>query len=129
MQEFIATLLQAVIAAAVPIIGAYIVKLLNTKAATAAAQTDQTRTEKYIFEAADAVATAVACVAQTYTDALKKSGKFAVENQREAFAKAASQAQALLTEDAQRFIETAYGDVMQYLTPKIEAEVLAQKKH
>jgi hypothetical protein len=85
-------------------------------------------TEKYIFEVADAVTTAVACVTQTYADTLKKSGQFTLDNQKEALTEAKTQATKLLSAEARKFLVMIYGDLDKYLEARIEAEVLAQKE-
>ena len=127
MQELLLTLLQAILAVAVPIVTGYAVRFLNVKAEAAKGAAKNETAERYIAEASDAVTTAVALVSQTYTDALKKSGAFTAENQREAFNMARTQAASLLTAEASRFINEAYGDAQKYLTAKIEAEVKLQK--
>jgi hypothetical protein len=127
MREFLTTLLQAVITAAVPIVTAFLVKFLTTKTSEASRTAQNATAEKYINEAGDAAATAVLYVSQTYADTLKQSGAFTAENQREAFSKAMTKAKQLLTADAARFLEEAYGDLNAYLTAKIEAEIKARK--
>lgn len=127
MQELLYTLLQAVIVAAVPVLTAYAVRFLHIKAEHAKTAANNETAGRYIVEIADAVTTAVLHTTQTYTDELKKSGTFSAENQREAFNKATAQARELLTADASRFINTAYGDINKYLASKIEAEVKALK--
>ena len=82
---------------------------------------------KYAQEIAQAVATAVTYVSQTYVDELKKSGTFTEENQRIAIEKALEVAKQQLTQQALDFISTAYGDITQYLTSLLEAEVRNQK--
>ena len=127
MQEILTMLLQAVITAATPIVAAFAVRFLNERTANAKASAKNETAERYIGEAADAVTTAVALVSQTYADALKASGAFTLENQREAFNRASNMARSMLTAEASRFITEAYGDLQNYLTAKIEAEVFLQK--
>ena len=123
MHELLSALLQAVITVAAPIIAGFAVRwfVANTEHAKANIQNDTAI--RYIDEVRDAVSTAVLCTAQTYADELKKSGIFDKENQRNAFSMAYSQAKEMLTNDAIRFIEMAYGDVTKYLTALIEAQV------
>ena len=127
MQELLLTTLQGVIAVAVPLLTGYAIRWLNAQTEQVKAKASNETAERYILEAADAVETAVLHTMQTYSDTLKKSGAFTVENQREAFNLALAEARSLLTADAKRFINEAYGDVTKYLTTKIEAEVMAQK--
>ena len=123
MQELLLTLLQAVIATAVPIITAFGIRFLHVKAEQVKAAADNEIAERYITEIADAVTTAVLHTSQTYSDELKKTGVFSLDCQREALNKSVTQARTLLTVDASRFLEAAYGDVTKFLTAKVEAEV------
>lgn len=127
-ETFLATLLQALLIAAVPVCAAYIGKGLGALAAYFAAKTDNETVKKYLEDVADAVSTAVIYTSQTYVDALKASGTFNEENQREALQKAMEKAKSLLTKEALEFLAMTYGDLTNYLETKIEAEVKKQKK-
>ena len=83
--------------------------------------------KKYLAAVADAVATAVTYTSQVYVDKLKETGQFTKENQREALGLAVAQAKNLLTAEAAAFLESAYGDLNEYLQSRIEAEVRNQK--
>ena len=124
MNEFLSTLLQAVLIAAIPIISAFIGKGVKAFANHLSAQTDNELAKKYLKEAADAIEEAVAFTNQTYVDTLKKSGTFTKENQEE---KSLDKAVALLTAEARKFLEEAYGDLNSYLLNRIEPEVRRQK--
>lgn len=127
MQEFLSSLLTAVITAAIPVLAAYGISLLKKAAENAAADTDDIKVQGYIKEIANAISDAVAATSQTYVDALKQSGTFTVEVQKEAAQKALAACIASISPAAQAFIEAAYGDLKEYLSTKIEAEVRKQK--
>lgn len=127
MQEFLKELLFAVIAAAVPVLTAYTVVLIRKVGDSAAANTESTKAKTYITEATEAIAAAVAATNQTYVDALKNAGKFDAEAQKEAAQKALAACLMSISPAAQEFIERAYGDIKEYLTTRIEAEVRKQK--
>lgn len=127
MNDVLATLLQAVITVAVPILTAFLVSFIKAKASQAAAATENDTAAAYITQIADAVSTAVTATSQTYVDALKADGAFNKDEQKEALGKALAAARASLTQSALAFIEAAYGDITAYLTAKIEAEVRNQK--
>ena len=127
MKELLFQILQAVIIAVVPILTAYAVKLIKQAAENAKADTDSIKMQDYITEIANAISDAVAATSQTYVDALKQTGKFTVEAQKEAAQKALTACLAAISPAAQAFIEGAYGDLKEYLTNKIEAEVRKQK--
>lgn len=128
MNEFLSTLLQAVLIAAVPVISVEVVKGVQALAKHLIAKTDNELAKKYLKEVDDAITEAVAFTSQTYVDTLKKSGKFTGENQEEARKKSLEKATALLTADARKFLEEAYGDLNAYLLIRIEPEVRRQKK-
>lgn len=128
MNEFLSTLLQAVLIAAVPVISVEVVKGVQALAKHLIAKTDNELAKKYLKEVDDAITEAVAFTSQTYVDTLKKSGKFTGENQEEARKKSLEKATALLTADARKFLEEAYGDLNTYLLIRIEPEVRRQKK-
>ena len=127
MQEFLKEIFLAVITEAVLVLTAYIVVLVRKVGENAAANTENVKAKTYIMEAAEAIAAAVAATNQTYVDALKDAGKFDVEAQKQAAQKALAACLQSISPAAQRFIESAYGDIREYLTTRIEAEVRKQK--
>ena len=127
MQEFLKELFFAVITAAVPVLTAYIVVLIRKVGENAAANTESIQAKTYITEATEAIAAAVAATNQTYVDALKNAGKFDAEAQKQAAKKALAACLQSISPAAQEFIERAYGDIREYLTTRIEAEVRKQK--
>lgn len=127
MQEFLSNLFIAVITAAVPVLTAFIVTLIRKAAENAVADTEDVKAQGYITEIANAVSDAVSMTSQTYVDALKAAGNFTKEAQAEAAKKALTACIASISPAAQSFIEAAYGDIKEYLTTKIEAEVRKQK--
>lgn len=127
MQEFLKTLLLAVVTATVPVISAYVVAFVRKMGDNAAANAESVKTGGYIAEATEAIAAAVAATNQTYVDALKNAGAFTREAQKEAAQKALAACLASISPAAQDFIEAAYGDIRDFLTTRIEAEVRRQK--
>jgi hypothetical protein len=82
----------------VPIVAAFAAQFLTAKAQQSKATAKSEIAGRYITEAAEAVSTAILYTAQTYTDTLKKSGTFTVENQKTALYRTLDQAKSLLTE-------------------------------
>lgn len=128
MNEFLSTLLQAVIIAAVPVCAGAAIKGIQAAARYLAAKSENEAAKKYLEDAADAISTAVTYTSQTYVDALKKSDKFTKENQEEALQMAVDKAAMLMTAEARAFLEKAYGDLNAYLVSRIEAELRLQKQ-
>lgn len=127
MSEFLTQLLLAVVSAAIPTLTGYAILYIGKLKDKAVAQTDSIKQQGYIAEIADAVSVAVSVTSQTYVDALKASGNFGKEAQAEAAQMAFSAAVKALSPAAKEFIEMMYGDLTEYLTNRIEAEVRAQK--
>ncbi len=128
MNEFLSELLLAIITAAVPILTVYAVSAIRKIGTKAAADADDITTQGYIEEITTAVTDAVAATSQTYVDALKQAGKFDKDAQLDAAKKALAACIASIGPAAKEFIEEAYGDLTEYLTIRIEAEVRRQKK-
>lgn len=127
MQDFISELLLAIVTVCVPIFTGYIVQAIKKAGDNAAADTENLKVQGYIEEITNAIAQAVSCTSQTYVDALKKEDKFDVAAQKEALQKSLETAKAILSPAALEFIDEVYGDFVEYVTPKIEAEVRKQK--
>lgn len=127
MNEFLSTLLQAVIIAAVPICAGAAIKGVRAAVQYLASKSESEIAKKYLMDVADAISTAVTYTSQTYVDALKKSGEFTKENQEWALKVAIAKAKTLLTEEAIKYLEGAYGSLERYLEGRIEAEVRNQK--
>ena len=127
MNEFLTTLLKAVLVAAVPVCAAFIGKGLKALADYLGQESESDTAKRFLEAVADAVSTAVTYTSQTYVDALKKSGEFTKENQQDALGIAVAQAKNLLTAEATAFLESAYGDLNEYLKSRVEAEVRNQK--
>ena len=128
MREFLKDIFLAVLTAAVPMLTAYLVVFIRKAGDNAAANAESVKAKTYITEAAEAIAAAVAATNQTYVDSLKNAGKFDWDAQKEAARKALEACLASISPAAQSFIEAAYGDIREYLTTRIEAEVRAQKQ-
>lgn len=127
MIEFLTNLLQTVLIAAVPVCVAYLAKGLKALTGYLGQKAESDAARKYLDAAADAVATAVTYTSQVYVDKLKAQGAFTKENQQEALGLAIAQAKNLLTAEAVKYLEDAYGDLTEYLKSRIEAEVRNQK--
>ena len=127
MNEFLTTLLQAVLVAAVPVCAAFLAKGLKALANYLGIKSENDTAKRVLAAVADAVSNAVTFTSQKYVDALKKSGHFTEENQKWALKVAIAQAKTLLTQEARDFLEAAYGPLDRYLEGLIEAEVRNQK--
>lgn len=127
MQDLIRELLLAVVTVCLPIITAYVVKAIKKLGDNAAADTEDLKISGYIDEITQAITQAVSSTSQTYVDSLKESGEFTIEAQKIALQKSIETAKAILSPAVLEFIDNVYGDFVEYVTPKIEAEVRKQK--
>ena len=94
MNDFLTTLLQAVLVAAVPVCAAFIGKGIKALADYLGRKSESDVAKRFLDAVADAVSTAVTYTSQTYVDALKKSGEFTKENQEFALKVAIAKAKA-----------------------------------
>lgn len=124
---FLLTVLQAVIIAAVPVITTYLCKLLLAKRDEVITKIKDENAIRLYDDAMQAVITAVTATNQTYVDALKKDGKFNLEEQERALMMARSKAKQIMSEEAKDYIGTVYGCLNGWLTNMIEAQVKVQK--
>jgi len=80
MNEFLTTLLQAMLVAVVLVCAAFIGKGLKALAQYLGVKSNNSLTKKYLDAVADAVANAVTYTSQVYVDKLKEQGQFTKEN-------------------------------------------------
>lgn len=127
IQELIRELLLAVITVCVPILTTFVVTAVQKAGNNAAADTEDLKIRGYLDEITQAITQAVSATSQTYVDALKEKGEFTLEAQKFALQKSIETAKAILSPAALEFIDNVYGDFVEFVTPKIEAEVRRQK--
>ena len=115
----------------VPLVGVltfYLVQYIKAKGNEIAANVDSELASKYIVMLTTTIADCVVATNQTYVEALKKEGKFDKEAQNKAFQMTYNAIMDILTEDAKEYLNNFYGDLSLYLSKRIEAEVVANKK-
>lgn len=127
MNEAVFNLLMAVVTAAVTALSAFVAAFVKKKGEEAAAQTNSILLGNVIEEVTGIVSIAVSAVSQTYVDELKKAGSFDAEAQKQALAMALAACIKAISPATKAFIEETYGDLTEYLTTYIEAEVRKQK--
>ena len=115
----------------VPLVGVltfYLVQYIKAKGNEIAANVDSELASKYIVMLTTTITDCVVATNQTYVEALKKEGKFDKEAQDKAFQMTYNAIMDILTEDAKEYLNNFYGDLSLYLSKRIEAEVVANKK-
>ena len=106
----------------------YLVQWIKAKTAEATEKNQKDVFDKYITMLGETIAKCVSATNQTYVDALKKAGSFDAEAQKHAFEMTLNAVMNVLGKDAIEYLTAIYGDLTEYLTTLIEAEVKAQKE-
>lgn len=105
----------------------YIVKFIQVKSAEITNKVDNDLADKYIQMAAVTIENCVIATNQTYVEALKAAGKFDAEAQKTAFNMTKNAVMAILSDEAKKYLESAVGDLNEYITQQIEAAVNVNK--
>jgi hypothetical protein len=116
--------------AIIPLLGAatlYLITLIDAKKKELKDKAKSETTKKYIEMLDDTIINCVIATNQTYVDALKKAGSFDAEAQKQAFKLTYEAVMAILTDEAQVYLNEAIKDLNAYITNKIESGVVAAK--
>lgn len=101
----------------------YLVTLIKAKKQEVLERTKNEITKKYIELLDKTITDCVLATNQTYVNALKEAGSFDVEAQKQAFQLTYNAIVAILTDDAQEYLNEAIKDLKAYITARIEAQV------
>lgn len=126
-KELQTTLIQVLIAI-LPILSAFLIRVLNLKAEQIKQLNKNRKLDKFIDLAKDIIEKSVISVNQTYVEKLKEQKEFTEEKQKEAFKIAKKKILSILTEDTKKAILLLYGDLNAFLDSQIEATVNNVKK-
>ena len=114
----------------IPILGVlttFLISWINSKKEALKQQTNSETTRKYIDMLDSTITDCVIAMNQTYVNSLKLQGKFDVEAQKKAFTDVYNKVIAILGQDAIEYLNSAIGDLNEYITSKIEKEVSSNK--
>lgn len=117
--------------ALIPILGAatlYLVTLINAKKDELLKKTKDETVQKYIKMLDKTITDCVLATNQTYVEALKKAGSFDKEAQEKAFKLTYEAIMAILTDEAEIYLNEAIKDLNAYITNKIESQVVISKQ-
>ena len=120
-------ILCVVVSVILPIVAAVLVKLLLAKTTQVKMETSNENVRNIMDEVYEAISTAVIYTSQVFVDALKKTGEFNVEKQKEALNIAVEKTYEMLSETAISFIDDTYGDIEEWIITNIEKEVNLNK--
>lgn len=114
----------------IPLLGiltSYLIVFIRMKKQELVNKTEDEKAKKYLDMIGETIVDCVLATNQTYVDSLKAQGAFDTEAQKIAFQKTYDMVIKFLTDEAKEYIAAVYGDVTEYLTSKIEAQVNLSK--
>ena len=129
--EVLNYILYVVLTVILPVVATYTVNLIKAKIKESNVIADATKNEniaKLIEDALSDVMDAVLYINQIYVDALKSSGKFDKDAQKNAFNRAYAEALAMISDESKKIIEQVYGSFDKRLKLEIETSVNIAKR-
>ena len=127
MEIIITEIFQVCIIPILGILTTFFIKWVNAKSSEIQANIDDATLKKYISMLETTITSCVIATNQTYVDSLKQQNKFDAAAQEEAFRRTSDAVLAILSEDAKKYLSTAFGDLETYINKKIESEVKINK--
>lgn len=110
----------------IPLLGvltAYAVQWIKVQSERIKEQTKNDLLDKYITMLEGTISNCVVATNQTYVEALKAQGAFGAVEQKIAFEKTYVAIMTILTEEAKFYLAEAVGDLQEFITAQIEAQV------
>lgn len=114
----------------IPLLGiltSYLIVFIRMKKQELVNKTEDEKAKKYLDMIGETIVDCVLATNQTYVDSLKAQGTFDAEAQKIAFQKTYDMVIKFLTDETKEYITAVYGDITEYLTSKIEAQVNLSK--
>ena len=105
----------------------FIVAFIKKKTVEIQETTDNELYKKYIGMLRDTVVSCVIATNQTYVEALKNQNAFTKEAQEQAFKMCYDAIMNILTDEAKSYLTNVIGDLEEYITKLIEAQVKLNK--
>lgn len=115
----------------IPLLGVlttYLIQFLKAKGNQIAESVDNELAAKYIKMLTETICACVDETNQTYVDALKASGSFDAEAQKQAFMMCKDAVMKILSNEAKDYLASIYGDLDKFIESMIEAQVKQAKK-
>ena len=125
--QLIAQIFQICIIPLLGILTTFLVTWIKSKKDALKQQTDSELAKKYLDMLDNTITDCVIAMNQTYVNSLKQQGKFDSEAQKKAFTDVYNKVIAILGQDAIEYLNSAVGDLNEYITSKIEKEVSSNK--
>lgn len=127
MEIMITEIFQVCIIPILAVLTTFFIKWVNAKSIEIQNNIDDATLKKYISMLESTITSCVIATNQTYVDSLKQQNKFDAAAQEEAFKRTSEAVLAILSEEAKKYLSTAFGDLETYINKKIESEVKINK--
>lgn len=118
--EFLASVVNTILVAAIPLVVGYVVQFIKVKTANE-------KLNGYLDIATEAVQKAVLETSQIYVDALKSDGVFTKDEAATALKMSVERAKALMGDAALEVLAKLTGDATGWITATVEATIKASK--
>lgn len=125
--QLVAQIFQICIIPLLGVLTTFLITWIKSKKEALKQQTDSELAKKYLDMLDNTITDCVIAMNQTYVNSLKQQGKFDSEAQKKAFTDVYNKVIAILGQDAIEYLNSAVGDLNEYITSKIEKEVSSNK--
>ena len=125
--QLVAQIFQICIIPLLGILTTFLITWIKSKKDALKQQTDSELAKKYLDMLDNTITDCVIAMNQTYVNSLKQQGKFDSEAQKKAFTDVYNKVIAILGQDAIKYLNSAVGDLNEYISSKIEKEVSTNK--
>lgn len=125
--QLVAQIFQICIIPLLGILTTFLITWIKSKKDTLKQQMDSELAKKYLDMLDNTITDCVIAMNQTYVNSLKQQGKFDSEAQKKAFTDVYNKVIAILGQDAIEYLNSAVGDLNEYISSKIEKEVSSNK--
>lgn len=125
--QLVAQIFQICIIPLLGILTTFLITWIKSKKDALKQQTDSELAKKYLDMLDNTITDCVIAMNQTYVNSLKQQGKFDSEAQKKAFTDVYNKVIAILGQDAIEYLNSAVGDLNEYISSKIEKEVSSNK--
>ena len=125
--QLVAQIFQICIIPLLGILTTFLITWIKSKKDALKQQTDSELAKKYLDMLDNTITDCVIAMNQTYVNSLKQQGKFDGEAYKKAFTDVYNKVIAILGQDAIEYLNSAVGDLNEYISSKIEKEVSTNK--
>lgn len=125
--QLVAQIFQICIIPLLGILTTFLITWIKSKKDALKQQTNSELAKKYLDMLDNTITDCVIAMNQTYVNSLKQQGKFDSEAQKKAFTDVYNKVIAILGQDAIEYLNSAVGDLNEYISSKIEKEVSSNK--